>query len=252
MNPLPAALIFFTRLPFGRIFRADAESFRHILPCWPLTGWLTGGLAAAVLWLAAQALPLSVATVLALGARILLTGALHEDGWADFLDGFGGGRTREQTLAIMKDSATGTYGTAGLALYFLLQWSVLSTLPLPAACGLMAGADAWSKAVAAQLGYFLPYARRETESKSLAAYARMSRPAAAFAILCGLPPLLLFLPVRIWPAALFPLFVFPFLLRMMQKRLQAYTGDCCGATFVACEISFYAGAALFASLQTTH
>ena len=43
-------------------------------------------------------------------ARLLITGCLHEDGLADFFDGFGGGTSRERILVIMKDSHIGSYG----------------------------------------------------------------------------------------------------------------------------------------------
>ncbi|MDR1937283.1 MAG: adenosylcobinamide-GDP ribazoletransferase [Tannerellaceae bacterium] len=243
MNRLLAACIFFTRLPFWRLRDVPPESFRHVLVCWPLTGWLTGGLMAAVLWLAAQALPFPAAALVAMAFRTGLTGALHEDGLADFLDGFGGGKTREQTLAIMKDSGVGTYGVAGLILYFLLLWSLLSSFSLPVACGVVVSADAWSKSVAAQLSNLLPYARKEAESKSLTVYERMSWRAILFSFLCGLLPLLLFLPPALWAAGLFPPVVFLFLCRTMKKRLQGYTGDCCGATFLLCELAFYLPAA---------
>lgn len=39
---------------------------------------------AAVLWLAGQIMPVSLAWILALIARLLVTGCLHEDGLADF------------------------------------------------------------------------------------------------------------------------------------------------------------------------
>ena len=42
MNIL-AAFIFFTRLPFWKIREVPAECFKHVVPYWPLTGWLTGG-----------------------------------------------------------------------------------------------------------------------------------------------------------------------------------------------------------------
>ena len=57
-----------------------------------------------VLWLASQVLPLLPSCILAVAARLLLTGALHEDGLADFFDGFGGGHDQESRLRIMKDS----------------------------------------------------------------------------------------------------------------------------------------------------
>ena len=45
MNIL-AAFIFFTRLPFWRIREVPAECFKHVVPYWPLSGWLTGGIMA--------------------------------------------------------------------------------------------------------------------------------------------------------------------------------------------------------------
>lgn len=69
--------------------------------------------------------------------RVLLTGALHEDGLSDFLDGFGGGASPKQTLDIMKDSRTGSYGIIGLILYFLLQFAILSSLPIMVSCAVV-------------------------------------------------------------------------------------------------------------------
>jgi adenosylcobinamide-GDP ribazoletransferase len=54
---LLAALIFFTRIPFRRIKNIPAEAFRDMIACWPLVGWLTGGLTAAVLWIGSLLLP---------------------------------------------------------------------------------------------------------------------------------------------------------------------------------------------------
>ena len=88
MNLL-AAFIFFTRLPFWRLKEVPSECFKHVVPYWPWVGWLTGGLMAMVLGLGSQVMPLSLAWILAIVTRLLVTGALHEDGLADFFDGFG-------------------------------------------------------------------------------------------------------------------------------------------------------------------
>ena len=63
-------------------------------------------------------------------SRILLTGALHEDGLADFCDGFGGGTTRERILSIMKDSHIGTYGVIGLICYLGMFYLLIYRLPM--------------------------------------------------------------------------------------------------------------------------
>ena len=92
----------------------NGECFRHVVNYWPFAGWITGGTMALTFALAVQILSVPYAILLAIIARLILTGALHEDGLADFIDGMGGGTTRERVLEIMKDSHIGTYGVIGL------------------------------------------------------------------------------------------------------------------------------------------
>ena len=113
-----AAFIFLTRLPFWRIYQPPKKAYESVVEYWPLVGWLTAAISAAAIWFIAPYNVL-IATVAAIVLRILVTGALHEDGLADFLDGFGGGTSREKILAIMKDSHIGTYGVLGLVCYIL-------------------------------------------------------------------------------------------------------------------------------------
>ena len=239
MNLL-AAFIFFTRLPFWRLKEVPSECFKHVVPYWPWVGWLTGGMMAMVLGLGSQVMPVSLAWILAIVTRLLVTGALHEDGLADFFDGFGGGTTRERTLTIMKDSHIGTYGVIGLIVYFLLMLE-LRHLPVPVLCTLVVCGDCWGKLCASQLINFLPYARKEEDSKAKVIYNRMSGKELFFCIAGGALPLLL-LPSSLWLALIAPCLVLAFLIRMMKRRLQGYTGDCCGATFLMCEMAFYLSA----------
>src|SRR6202030_2053805 len=69
-----------------------------------------------------------VAAALAVAATLAVTGALHEDGLADTADGFGGGDTREQKLAIMRDSRIGTYGVCALILSLLIRADAIASL----------------------------------------------------------------------------------------------------------------------------
>lgn len=242
MNIL-AAFIFFTRLPFFTIKQVPASCFKHVVAYWPLVGWLTGGSMAAILWLSAHYFTMPVAVLMAMIGRLLLTGALHEDGLADFLDGFGSSTTPERTLSIMKDSHIGVYGVIGLLFFFLLTGGLLVSIPLETAIVVVIAGDVWAKFVASQLVNLLPYARNEEDSKAKVIYNRMSVWELLLAFLCGALPLVVLLPICLWVAALLPIGMFAFLFWLIKRRLQGYTGDCCGATVLLCELSFYIGIA---------
>lgn len=239
-----AAFIFFTRLPFWRLAEVPAEYFKNIVSRWALVGWLTAGLSVLVLYATSLILPAGIAVLLAMITRLLVTGCLHEDGLADFFDGFGGGNNRERILSIMKDSHIGSYGVIGLVCYFGLYYLSLSSLPIElAGCALLAG-DPYSKGVAGMIINRLPYARKEEEAKSKTVYSRMNTNEYIFCLISMLVPLC-WLPKPVYfLAALLPLIVFYGLTSFMKKKIQGYTGDCCGATFLLCELSFYLGIAV--------
>src|SRR6267143_145596 len=108
LDELRVAVAFYTRLPVAQPTPVDGAALAR----------------------AAWAAPLVGAT-LALGATLLFTGALHEDGLADTADGFGGGATRQQILDIMRDSRIGTYGALALGVALLLRVGALADLPNP-------------------------------------------------------------------------------------------------------------------------
>ncbi|MGP1626322.1 adenosylcobinamide-GDP ribazoletransferase [Prevotella koreensis] len=242
-----AALIFFTRLPLWRIYQPPQQCYQTVVEHWPLAGWLTGGVMAATVYFGSMLFPFHIALIIAIISRILLTGALHEDGLADFFDGFGGGgNNREKILSIMKDSHIGTYGVLGLILYLALLYAALSTLtPLVAAITIFAG-DAYSKMIAAQIIMFLPYARTEDTSKIRTVYRKMSIKAGILLFIQGTLPMLPLVYAGLhglilrWDLLIFvPCIVMYFLYYMMLRKIKGYTGDCCGALFLMIELSFY-------------
>lgn len=243
MKHIFAALTFFTRLPFWRLGSVDKRYYKSVVPYWPFAGWLTGGIMCMVLWLAAHVVPYFAAILIALLSRVLVTGALHEDGLADFCDGMGGGTSRDRILAIMKDSHTGTYGIIGLLFYFLTASSLLLAFPLTTACCIMFAGDAWSKLCSSQIINFLPYARNEAEAKNKLVYDRMTGIQLVAAIAGGALPLI-YMPVDLLGATVFPVVTAALLILLMKRRIKGYTGDCCGATFLISELSFYLGAAI--------
>ena len=238
-----AALIFFTRLPFWRLYQPPKACYETVVEHWPLVGWLTGGVMAATLYGASMVLPYQVAVLVAIVMRLLLTGALHEDGLADFLDGFGGGgNNRQRILDIMKDSHIGTYGVIGLVLYLLLLFFCLSSMsPEMAALAILA-ADPYAKMLTAQLVSMMPYARREEEAKAKVIYRKITLVSGISLAVQGLLPIGLFVWYMgiVWEPLIFiPALVMYFLYLLIWRRLHGYTGDCCGAVCLMVELSVY-------------
>ena len=238
-----AALIFFTRLPFWRLYQPPKACYETVVEHWPLVGWLTGGVMAATLYGASMVLPYQVAVLVAIAMRLLLTGALHEDGLADFLDGFGGGGSnRQRILDIMKDSHIGTYGVIGLVLYLLLLFFSLSSMSQEMAALAILAADPYAKMLTAQLVSMMPYARREEEAKAKVIYRKITLVNGISLAVQGLLPIGLFVWYKgiVWETLIFiPALVMYSLYLLIWRRLHGYTGDCCGAVCLMVELSVY-------------
>ena len=238
-----AAFIFFTRLPFWRLHEPPKECYKTVVEHWPLTGWLTGGAMAATLYFGSMVLPYPVVVVAAIVVRLLVTGALHEDGLADFLDGFGGGGTdRQRILDIMKDSHIGTYGVLGLIVYELLLGAALFSMSAELAALTILAADPYGKMVASQLIIMMPYARTEETAKNKTIYRKMDWKAGVGLAIQGLLPMGVFLWYTglPWELIIFlPCLVMYFLYLLIWHRLRGYTGDCCGAVCLLVELAVY-------------
>lgn len=182
------------------------------------------------------------AVAAALAFKFLLTGALHEDGLADFCDGFGGGHDKDSILRIMKDSHIGTYGVLGLICHCLLLVALLSSLPPALAAAAVLAADPFSKLCASQLTNLLPYARPEG-AKNKISYSRMSALQLFLNLLFGtatLIPLGIAGP-ELLSSTILPIGCVAMLILMMRRRIGGYTGDCCGASYLICEDSMIFG-----------
>jgi len=181
--------------------------------------------------------------VLTIATRLLLTGALHEDGLADFFDGFGGGgNDRQRILYIMKDSHIGTYGVLGLIIYLALLAGALLSLEPCSAAMLILAADPFAKMVASQLILMMPYARKEEEAKAKTVYRRFGMATGISLAFQGLLPMgtFIWLTGIAWETVIFlPCLVMYFLYMLMWRKIQGYTGDCCGAAFLLVELAVY-------------
>ena len=165
VGDLSVALSFATRLPVALVSRPDSPPLARALRVLPLVGALVGAMAAVTYLIAvAFGLESGLAALLAIAASVLVTGALHEDGLADFTDGIGGGATVELRLTIMRDSRIGTFGV--LAIFFVLGLRVmalaqLGSLAATLAISALVAAASLSRVAPVLLLDRLPPARRD-------------------------------------------------------------------------------------------
>lgn len=236
-----AAFIYFTRLPFRRIHKSPRASYNSAVEYWPLTGWLTGGLAALTLWGASHVMPYTVALLAAIVVRLLATGAMLEDGLARFLGGFFGGKSRERILNLMDEPHLGIHGVAGLICYLLLLAAALCSLPLDLAVVTILAADPFAKMVASELVMMMPYAWRDVEPRGRVVFRRMDVKAGIGLAVQGLLPLVAFiwLTGAAWELLVFiPCLVMYFLYLLIWRTIQGYTLDCCAAVSLLVELAF--------------
>lgn len=233
------ALGFLTRIPIPRSTEHSAANLNAAARYFPAVGLLVGGCGALVYLLAAQIWPVAIAVLLSMVATVLLTGAFHEDGFADSCDGFGGGWDRAQVLSIMKDSRIGTYGTIGLGSILALKFAALQSLAPAAIVPALLLGHGWSRLVATSYLFDFDYARDDGDSKVKPLATQLSMAGLQIAVLSVAPLLLLAtLSQAIWMIAALMVWRQAFG-AYCRRRLGGYTGDCLGAAQQVAEILVY-------------
>ncbi len=228
------ALTLLARFPIPLILQTPTR-FDRVAWAYPLAGSVIGLLAGGILWLAlAVGIPPSLSAAICLGTMAMLTGALHEDGFADCADGLGGGHTKERRLEIMKDSRIGAFGTVALVLNILTRWSALTALAavMPVAAVVVVATAARLPMTVAML--LMPHAR----TNGLAARAGKPAPIQVLAaILCATVIGLIFVGwIGIWVVFAALLAAVPLGL-MAQSKIGGMTGDVLGGIEQSAEIA---------------
>ena len=242
-TPFLLALQFLTRLrlPFAIAFTPQAQAAS---PRWYAgAGVVVGAIAGLMYWGAVGLFPPMVAVLVAVSGQLLVTGGLHEDGFADACDGLGGFRSRARVLEIMRDSRIGTYGVLGLAMMLGGRVATLSAMPGVAVPFVMIAGHAASRAAMLWVMASSSYVRETGAATGVAERLDQRAVVTCFAT-AGLAvlPLLWVLPPMAVVLGLAGLGVGYFAMRRrFEARLGGYTGDCLGAVQQCSEIGFYLG-----------
>ncbi|MCP3654970.1 adenosylcobinamide-GDP ribazoletransferase [Herbaspirillum sp.] len=240
------ALQFFTRLPIPRWVGFQPHWLQHATRYFPLVGWIVAWACALVYLLAVQFWPQMVAVLLSTAAGIWLTGAFHEDGFADVCDGLGGAVSRERALEIMRDSRLGSYGVIGIVALLLTKLAALQALLPLQVLAVLGMAHPLSRWLATCLIWRMEYVREEGKVKPLAQQMGQGEflLATLFAVLpvIGVIALGMMSWQRIAAGALLAAVATLWLAARFRRRLGGYTGDCLGAVQQLSETAFYLGA----------
>jgi adenosylcobinamide-GDP ribazoletransferase len=248
-----AALMFLTRLPIPKWVQHKNEYVQKATTYFTIVGCIIGCITAMVYFLSSKILSPTIAILLSMVTSILLTGAFHEDGFADVCDAFGGGYTKEKILEIMKDSRLGTYGTIGLIMILFFKFFLLLELSSTALSINIVGVHlpfiySFPLLIIAShtVSRFMPlvmiqsytYVFQEDLSKSKPmASQKLNFGQLLFAFVISILPFI-FLPIQLLGAYIF-MFVATFYLgNYFKKWIGGYTGDCLGTVQQVSELIF--------------
>jgi len=246
VDPFVNAIRFLTRFPVPSTESLDDDWLARAAKYFPAVGLMVGALSALVFVIAARFWSGLIPAVLAVAASIWVTGAFHEDGLADTVDGFGGGSSVEARLAIMKNSRIGTYGTLALALATLLRIGALATLlPSVAAAALLAS-HACGRGAGVLVMNALPHAGDPSATKVMYSAGALSRREIVVALefcLAGLLPVLLMRPSAVVVGLIIAGGLAAFVVAKARRLIGGSTGDVLGAVEQVVEIGFLLGIA---------
>ncbi len=236
-NEIVVAFQFLTRIPMPST-AFEAGSLSRATRFFPLVGLVVGSGAVLLQKLLMFHMSRPLVALIVLIYLVLITGCLHEDGLADTADGFGGGRTKDQILAILKDSRIGSYGATALVLSLLARYLLLASLPLEHFAAYVISSHVLCRWSSMPLSYFLPPAREEdgqgariaklTSLATLTFGSIFSFAVVAFALR--------------WSAVapvLIAIFTFAVSGWFYARKIGGVTGDCFGATNQLTEIAVY-------------
>jgi len=223
-----AALGFLTRIPVGRIER-DEPGLTRSAAYFPMVGVVVAAVGLGGWWVGTSLLGSFAGAVLSVVATVVVTGALHEDGLADTIDGLWGGATPSERLAIMRDSRLGSYGAIAVVADVLFRVALLApygTSDWFDVAGLLLAGHVVGRGAPIVLAATLPAARSDGQGARLTSPARRDLAIAGItAAVAAVVAVGWWAPVPLLAAALTVAAV----RRSARRRLGGGTGDVYGA-----------------------
>ena len=240
---LISACLLLSQLPCGwyKFSEKAPPSVEKAGWAFPVVGFIIGGAGASSIFIT-QFIGLN-----ALGTAIIfliittfLSGAMHDDGLADMVDGFGGGRTADEKVLIMHDSQVGSYGVLAICISVVMRLNLLamvcafsiSFIELTLLLSLLISISRW------QILCLINFFPVSPKSK----LGQLTSPPSIFQILFGLafcviPMILIFSTLAALTMAITAMVVSFCVGKLAMYQIKGLTGDIMGASVILAEIS---------------
>ncbi len=108
---------------------ASSEELGRSLVYFPLVGVIIGLILGGLNLLLGLFLPLAVVNGLLIVSSVVISGALHLDGFVDTCDGIAGHKSVKDRWLVMRDSRAGAFGIIGVLLLLLIKYASLNSVP---------------------------------------------------------------------------------------------------------------------------
>ncbi len=246
MRDLRLAIGFLTVFPLAPGGEAKMGPSRAYFP---LVGLALGGFLAGLDFAGSQALPPQVVGALLVAALLVLTRAIHTEGFLDACDGLFGAYSPSRRLEILRDTHVGAFAVIGGAALLLLKWSALSGIPAEIRAGLLAVFPCLSRLGMLSTMAAFTYAREQGMGAAFQAGTSwrqvafgLATAAAASGMLLGAAGLILLAAAVVVSLGLG---------RWITGMLGGMTGDTYGAVNEVAEVAvLLAGIALFSTIPS--
>jgi adenosylcobinamide-GDP ribazoletransferase len=233
------AFQFLTIFPIRISRTVREEDLAGSLRYYPLVGAVLGALSAVLFGGTLRLFSPNVAAVSAVIGLVVLSGALHLDGFADMCDGFYGNRDRDRILAIMKDSHSGAMAIVGVFCLLALKIALLTGFEIDRAVPALVLAPSLARWSMVWLSASSTYARPEGGTAS-AYIGHVNRSTLLIAtLLCATIAFLLFRTPGLIVMAAAVAFTWVFRL-YTESRIGGMTGDTLGACSELVEVAVLA------------
>lgn len=229
LRAMITAFVFLTRLPMPPLTDYSPKDSGGAFPLFPLIGLVIGGLITGCALLLNSTLPADVVAAVIVIVWALVTGGLHLDGLGDSADGWLAGGDKDRTLAIMKDSHSGSAAVIMIGCVLLLKFAALSHIISSHQWWLLILAPMLARASAIGLFLTTPYASPAGIANDFLQHA--SRTHMSCSVFVAVLISFILLPFTQTLIVLAAATVCWLALRaLMMKRLGGTTGDTSGAT----------------------